>query len=164
MFDLFYYDANLGSYDSLEEACVALYRNFNCSGLSLCEENTHAWTSDGNGLKKNGRWLNTLEMLHCGARLSALWNSYEYHNSDRFRQGSVRGIRKWRGGSGYYRRMRTMAERRQNLGVVSDEGPALVRPTRNNLPNNWDDYGRTRDRNWKAQHRGHKSWDKVVLA
>ena len=101
-------------------------------------------------------------MLYCGGRLTDLWNSYEFINSDRFRNGSVRGIRKWRGGPGCYRRVRTMAERRQNLGVTREEGPTLVRANRNNLPSTWDDVGRTIERSWKAQHRGQKAWDKLA--
>ena len=162
MYDVFWYNANLSSYDSLEEACVALYRNFSSTGFSLNEAEVNVWTAEGSGIKKNDRWMSTLEMLHCGRRLHELWNSYEFHNSDRFRQGSVVGIRKWRGGFGYYRRVRTMAERRQNMAVLLEEGSTLVRPSRAHLPSNWDDIGRTVQRGWKSQHRGQKSWDKVA--
>lgn len=162
MYELFWFGANLGTEDSLEEACVALYRNFKSTGYGLNEDEVRAWTADGSGIKKNGRWMSTLEMLYCGRRLSELWNSYEFVNSDRFRQGTVPGIRKWRGGGSYYRRIRTMAERRQNLGVVMEEGRTMVRGRRVNLPNSWDDIGRTRQRSWKSQFRGKKAWDRVA--
>lgn len=160
MYDVFWYNANLGSYSSLEEACVQLYRSFTCTNLKLNEAEVNAWTTEGSGIKKNGRWTSTLEMLCCGRRLADAWNSYEFVNSDRFRKDSVIGIRKWRGGSGYFRRIRTMAERRQNMAVVLEEGRTMVRGRRAHLPNNWDDIGRTMQRGWKSQHRGQKSWDK----
>ena len=162
MYEIYWYNANLGSYDSLEEACVALYRNFASTGYSLTEAEVNAWTAEGSGIKKNDRWMSTLEMLYCGRRLSELWNSYEYFNSDRFRKSSVLGIRKWRGGGHYYRRVRTMAERRQNMAVIVDEGRTFVRAGRAHLPSNWDDIGRTIQRGWKSQHRGQKSWDKAA--
>lgn len=162
MYEIYWYNANLGSYDSLEEACVALYRNFLSTGFGLTEAEVNAWTAGGSGIKKNGNWMSTLEMLHCGRRLNEMWNSYEFANSDRFRQSSVRGIRKWRGGGGYFRRIRTMAERRQNMAVIVDEGRRLVRGRRSKLPNSWDDIGRTVQRGWKSQHRGQKSWNKAA--
>lgn len=162
MYDLFWYDANLGSYDSLEEASVRLFYNYQCTDRELTDVDVNAWNKEGSGIKKAGRWLSTLELLYLGRRLSALWNSYEYHNASQFRNGSVNGIRKWRGGGGYYRRVRTMAERRQNMGVSGDEGVGLVRARRSgrNLPNTWDDIQRSRERGWKAQYRGKKAWDK----
>lgn len=162
MYELFWYGANVGAYDSVEEACVFLHRNFKSTGYGLNEAEVNAWNAEGSGIKKNGRWMSTLEMLYCGRRLNDLWNSYEFVNSDRFRQGTVPGIRKWRGGGGYYRRIATMAERRQNMAVIFDEGRTLVRGRRAHLPNAWDDIGRTIQRGWKSQHRGKKAWDKVA--
>lgn len=160
MYEVFWYNANLGSTNNLEEACVDLYRNFLSTGYSLNEEDVNAWTSLGSGIKKDDRWMSTLQMLYCGKRLADLWNSYEFHNSDRFRKASVIGVRKWRGGGGYYRRIRTMAERRMNMAVMLDEGSTLVRADRRHLPNSWDDIQRSMERGWKSQHRGNKAWDK----
>ena len=162
MYEIFWYGANLGSYESLDEACVNLYRTFEATAYSLNEGEVNAWTAEESGIKKNDRWMSTLEMLHHGRRLIALWNSYEFFNSDLFRNGSVRGIRKWRGGGGYYRRIRTMAERRQNMTVVMDEGRFLVRGGRAHLPSTWDDIGRTVQRGWKSQFRGKKAWDRAA--
>ena len=81
MYEVFWYNANLGSTNSLEEACVDLYRNFLSTGYSLNEEDVNAWTSSGSGIKKDDRWMSTLQMLYCGKRLADLWNSYEFHNS-----------------------------------------------------------------------------------
>lgn len=78
------------------------------------------------------------------------------------RRGPVHGIRKWRGGGHYFRRIHTTPERRQAALVVYEDGEVAARPARNlrNLPNSWDDYARCVERSWKSQHKGRKAWDR----
>jgi len=81
-------------------------------------------------------------------RASAWRSRYTYCG-----EGPVPGVRKFRGGGHYFRRMRHMSERRQAALVVVEEGEVAPRPSRNThgLPNPWDDYRVTSrdDRNWK---------------
>lgn len=74
--------------------------------------------------------------------------------------GPVPGIRKWRGGNGYCRRMRTTSEQRLNALTLLEEGEISARAARSgrNLANSWDDHCRHRQEGWKAQHKGCKSW------
>lgn len=62
-------------------------------------------------------------------------------------EGPVPGVSRPRKGR-YYRRMRTMGERRKATPIDDEPGP---RPSRraNRLPNNWDDYPRGLHNNWK---------------
>ena len=62
------------------------------------------------------------------------------------------------GSYSYFRRPETMAERRQNCAV--DPAEPAARARRQNLPSSWDDICRTWMRNWKAQHKGRKAWDR----
>lgn len=75
--------------------------------------------------------------------------------------GPVPGVRKWRGGRRYIRRMKTTAERRLNALVLREEGEVTIRAARNahNLPDSRDDFVIQRENGWKAQHKGAKSWD-----
>jgi len=77
------------------------------------------------------------------------------------RNGPVPGIRKWRGGS-YFQSVQSQNERRTNCGVFEEEGEVPARASRRwtNLPDSWDDKQRNRERCWKAQHKGCKSWDR----
>lgn len=64
-------------------------------------------------------------------------------------EGPVPGVSRPRNGN-YYRRMRTMGERRKAIPIDDEPGP---RPSRRakRLPNNWDDYPRKAlsNNNWK---------------
>lgn len=81
-----------------------------------------------------------------GYRIPDSWNG----------EGPVPGIRAWRSGGHYFRRIRTTQERRWAT-PVAEEGEPAPRPERNlrNLPNSWDDYGiaARADRNWKRFRR-----------
>ena len=70
------------------------------------------------------------------------------------------GIAKQRGGYGIFRQPHTQAERRLNACVLTEDGEVPARPVRNHLPSVWDDDFRHRTRNWKAQHKGRKAWDR----
>lgn len=76
-----------------------------------------------------------------------------------FRQGPVPGIGRRRNGH-YFRRMKTIALRRQAALVVFEEGEVSARPSRtaSGLPSSWDDYSRSIERGWKTQHKGRKAW------
>jgi hypothetical protein len=67
--------------------------------------------------------------------------------------GPVPGVRKFRGGGRYFRRMSHMNARRQAALVLEDEGEVAPRAARNlhGLPNPWDDYrcSARDDRSWK---------------
>ena len=77
-----------------------------------------------------------------------------------FRRGPVPGIAKRRGGYGHYRQPYTQGERCLNSMVLVEDGEVPARPVRNHLPSVWDDDFRHRTRNWKAQHKGRKAWDR----
>lgn len=82
---------------------------------------------------------------------------------DEFRGfGPVEGIRKWRGGYGSCRRVRTMAEKRLNELVLYEDGEVSARTSRlgTNLVSSWDDVMRQNERNWKSQTKGIKAWDR----
>ncbi|KVP39731.1 hypothetical protein [Burkholderia ubonensis] len=72
-------------------------------------------------------------------------------------EGPVPGVRCRRGGGHYYRRPKSMMERRQAAMVLTDEGEVAPRGARSlkHLPNAWDDYcvAAREDRNWKRHRR-----------
>ena len=76
--------------------------------------------------------------------------------------GPVYGIHKSRGGSGYFRDVSTAAEMRLNSLVIFDDGELPVRAARHpkNLPNSWDDQFRQNQRNWKAQRKDRRQWER----
>lgn len=53
----------------------------------------------------------------------------------------------------YHRKISTMSERRQNVGVVHDEGQVMVRGRRRHLPSSWDDFCRCVQHSWKAHRK-----------
>lgn len=160
MYTISWYFGTVDTYASLDEACVHFYRYYCATGRSFDAENVKAWRGQGCCLKKDGKELSSMEMLSHGKKLLPLWNSYEFWNAGLWRQGPVKGVRKWRGGPGYYRRVKTMQERRLNLSAMTDEGVVHVRGKRRNLPSTWDDFCRTQQHTWKEQFRGRKSWDR----
>ena len=91
------------------------------------------------------------------AHLKPVW---PWKRNFSFRRGPVPGIAKRRGGHGIFRQPHTQAERRLNACVLADDGEVPARPVRNSLPSVWDDCWRHRTRNWKAQHKGRKAWDR----
>lgn len=84
------------------------------------------------------------------------------HHEDFRGHGPVEHVRKWRGGSGYFRDIHTTAEGRMNCLVIREEGEVPARACRQirSLPNTRDDCSRCRERGWKAQSRGRKAWDR----
>lgn len=72
-------------------------------------------------------------------------------------EGPVPGVRKYRGGRRYYRRLRTTNERRQAQRMDPSDVMPRGRRSARMLPNAWDDYvrGDREDRNWK-RHRKHQ--------
>lgn len=114
----------------------------------------------------SGRLLNVLGVMALGeARELAEHRSlYWRGRNDYCGWGPVPGIRKYRGGGGrYHRRFSTMNERRAGDLVIAEEGEIAPRASRRgtNLPNPWDDYCRIKERNWKSQTKGRKSWDRA---
>jgi hypothetical protein len=82
--------------------------------------------------------------------------SWRYGNY-KFREGSVPGIRCWRGGRGYYRRPGTFGERRETAfheqydeDCLEYEVKIRGRRRHKSLPTSWDDIGLS---DWKK-----KSW------
>ncbi|WP_321842636.1 hypothetical protein [Paraburkholderia bannensis] len=71
--------------------------------------------------------------------------------------GPVPGVRCRRGGRHYFRRPKSMMERRQAALVLKEEGEVAPRGARSfcNLPNAWDDYPMSSigDRCWKRYRR-----------
>lgn len=111
-------------------------------------------------LSPNGKVLDLKELQRHADNLfrqSVAWYPAYY-----FRSGPVEGIRKSRGGYGFFRRPRTSAERRLNTLVLIEDGEVSCRARRkpNQLPNPWDDILRHKERCWKAQHKGRKAWDR----
>jgi len=88
---------------------------------------------------------------------------YPYNRPYTFRDGPVYGVRCIRGGWGYHRRLSTTQERRENSFIKHDVDAkkhgvkARGRRCGHNLPNNWDDLGRSDygHRSWK-RHRKHQ--------
>ncbi len=109
----------------------------------------------------NGRPLNLRGLLELGEDPSTRWARYASRGLVYCGYGPVPNIRKSRGGSGYFRRMHTISDRRMNALVVVEDGevPARMARTGRNLPNDWDDdsFGR-RSRGWKAQRKSRKAW------
>lgn len=81
---------------------------------------------------------------------------YPYNKPYSFRDGPVYGVHCMRGGWGYHRHLRTTQERRENSFIKHDVDAkeygvkARGRRCGHNLPDSWDDYGRS---DW-----GHRSW------
>ena len=78
-----------------------------------------------------------------------------------FRQGSVSGISKWRGGSSV-RNCQVQNERRSTAMVLREEGEVPARSVRlgRQLPDSWEGRRRIYQGCWKSQHKGIKSWDR----
>jgi hypothetical protein len=133
-------------------------------GDRVCVERvsfTHFEVTDASGKR-----VRIAHLLELGEQLDAERNAYR--RRWRWRAvycgfGPVPGIRKWRGGRSYMRRIHTTAERRLNGLVLFEEGEVACRAARNthNLPHSWDDIMRHRENGWKSQHKGAKSWDRV---
>lgn len=104
------------------------------------------------------------ELVTYGKRLSGERGFFWIKRVHTFRRGPVEGIRKWRGGSGYYRTFSNQGERQKNAGILADEGEVWPRAARqaSNLPDSRDDYHRSSQRSWKSQHKGVKSWNRPL--
>ena len=83
------------------------------------------------------------------ARWSRRWRMWETWSGE----GPVPGVRCHRGGRHYFRRPKSMMERRQAAFVAKEEGEVAPRGARSccNLPNAYDDYcvASRDDRSWK---------------
>lgn len=163
MFEIYWYGSVHYRTSERAEACIELARMFACTGLAFQELNVADWVASGSGIVAHGQHLNVFGYLCEGRRLLEMGNSYEYHNAEQWRREPVHGIRKMRGGSGSYRRVRTLQERRVNMAIVDEYGGKMVRPRRNNraLPNSWDDIPRSREKGWKTQGKRQKHWMKI---
>jgi len=151
------------SFKTKEELAAAAYSN-----SWYIRENQRGWDYEFSNrvvnqkaFSPNGKLINVAELVAWATRLSheARWNRPS--NAYVFRRGSVPGIRGWGGGPGT-RPYRVQAERRLNAFVLAEEGEVPARACRQGfcLPDSWDGRPRTRDRSWKAQHKGRKSWDR----
>lgn len=113
----------------------------------------------------SGRLLKVLGVMALGeaSELAEYRSRYWCAHREYCGWGPVPGVRKYRGGGGrYLRRFSTMNERRAGDLVLEEEGEVGPRASRRgrNLPNPWDDYCRIKERNWKSQGKGRKSWDR----
>lgn len=75
-------------------------------------------------------------------------------------KGPIRGVRKRRGGSGWFRNIQTRSEMKMNALVLLDEGevPARLARASKNLPTAWDDVLRDPPRSWKKQTKARRQW------
>lgn len=114
---------------------------------------------------RNGKAMNIQQIIAAANNLYSKSRGY-YGYGRRFSfwngEGPVPGISKMRGGGGYMRSLRTQSERSLNGLVVKEEGEVPARAARSgrNLPSSWDDFLRDRQKCWKEQRRGRKSWDR----
>ena len=154
MYDIYWYGRVHFRTANRAEACVELARMFACTYLAFNEASAAEWIAEGSGISFDEKPLNTFGYLCEGRRLAEMAKQ----------RGPVQGVRKWRGGSGYYRRVRTLQERRLNMAAMDEYGPEIVRGRRRdrNLPTAWDDIGRSNERGWKAQGKGRKNWVRGV--
>lgn len=135
-------------YESRKHAVQAL-------GLNWLRHNlvTEFWPADDNW---SLNYANTQWICEEGDRRLSLSDFADYSPNKRYArtstwngEGPVPGVSRPRNGN-YYRRMRTMGERRKAIPIDDEPGP---RPSRRakRLPNNWDDYPRMdlSNNNWK---------------
>lgn len=149
-------------FTSLDELAYAAYR-----ASWYLKDNANKWfVSETYAVKQcaftpRGKPLSIVELVAWGGRLA--WDRYVLDKLSTYtrRQGPVRGIRKWRGGSSS-RPHQVQSERRSNAFVLVEEGEVAARVPRCgfNLPDSWDGRRRVNQRCWKAQHKGRKSWDR----
>lgn len=143
-------------FPSYIEACVAYDRFFETLELTCSKENLDFFMGICT-IKSMDKTIAVFDALRTGAFWRGRLENYEFYNANLFRCTPVQGTGR-RGYGRYYRRIRTTNEHRLNMGVMLDEGKMLVRGPRRNLPNSWDDIGRTIQRSWKVQGKGRKSW------
>ncbi len=131
-------------------------------GSQICTERrsfTHFEVTDASGAR-----IRIAHLLELGGKLNAERTAYRRWSwrAAYCGFGPVPGIRKWRGGRHYMRRIGTQSERRLNCMVLKEEGEVSCRAARSghNLPSSWDDIMRHKENGWKSQHKGAKSWDR----
>jgi hypothetical protein len=149
-------------FTSLDELAYAAYR-----ASWYLKDNARKWfVSETYAVEQcafapRGKPLAIAELVAWGGRLA--WNKYVLDTLSAYthRQGPVRGIRKWRGGSSS-RPHQVQGQRRANALVLVEDGevPARVSRCGFNLPDSWDGRRRINQRCWKSQHKGRKSWDR----
>lgn len=90
----------------------------------------------------------------------AYWFSPRSFAAYHYRRGSVPGIRKFRGGSGWLRRFGFVGNQRDHLrsGIEYVEGYPVRHRKGANLKDGllldpWEDYPRCKEKNWKSQRR-----------
>lgn len=118
-------------------------------------------------LTPKGRVLALAPLSAYGKRLwLAYWHERRFGpgfmRAYTFRSGPVPRVRRLRGGPPL-RHARTQQARREGAFWLAEEREVPVRSKRSAkaLPDSWDDYARRqRDRCWKSQRKGRKSWDR----
>lgn len=129
----------------------------------LAADDLSAWQA----FSPAGRWMALEPLVAYGKRLwLAFWHERRFGpgfmRDYTYRAGPVPRVRRLRGGP-TLRHARTQQARREGAFWLAQECEVPVRPKRsaNALPDSWDDYAqRQRDRSWKAQRKGRKSWDR----
>jgi hypothetical protein len=153
-------------YDSLEDLAYAAFR-----ASYYLEQNARDWFGPSSyaahqkAVTPRGRPLAIAELVAWGGSIAWARHVRQSRRTGYiWREGSVPGIRKWRGGP-CDRNYRVQSERRLNELVVTEDGEVPARNTRRgfNLPDSWDGRPRTRQRCWKKQFKGRKSWDRPAL-
>lgn len=104
--------------------------------------------------------LSIADLVAWGRRLRVAGYRGRYDNFV-FRQGSVSGIRKWRGGNSV-RNCQVQNERRSTALVLHEDGEVPARAVRRGrqLPDSWEGRRRIHQSCWKTQYKGIKSWDR----
>lgn len=139
-------------FSSLESVAIAVYSHLRYNSFS-------GFVSDFKVTSTKGKALNVSELFVYGYKLTV---AQSHHDSGYvWRQGSVPGIHRRRGGH-CYRHIRAIGARRQAALVVVEDGEVAPRGARSvtSLPNAWDEYGIHIDQCWKSQRKGRKSWDR----
>lgn len=116
---------------------------------------------DQKALSPRGKEMSMAELVAWGAAVSRARSPWCEQPGYVRRRGPVHGIHKWGGGPSN-RASRTQQERRDNACVLVEEGEVRARAVRggSHVPDSWDEKPRCRERNWKSQHKGRKSWDR----
>lgn len=157
-------------FDSLEELAQAVCRlRYECARFSSWHRRFGAAHTEGwlrsrvHAYSGYGRVFDVVELSAWGEKLdipdtASFW--YRWPGYVR-RQGSVPGIRKWRGGHSC-KSCRFLNEARMNQAQALEEGEPACRPARRpgSLCDSWDGRRRCVERSWKSQHKGCKAWDR----
>ncbi len=167
------FDFNVKVYPSIEEAVRCLYYGYHAYHNDVIKYGylRHCFKNpDYRLVGPPYATGDTKIFLTCEGVIIPPWKVLEVYNnlpwkeqkswrygSYKFREGSVPGIRCWRGGRGYYRRPGTFGERRETAfheqydeDCIEYEVKIRGRRRHKSLPTSWDDIGLS---DWKK-----KSW------